>query len=64
MTAKTDVRGEKNPEIDEAGCGVGPGEEHVAVEDVVDDIGDQEEARHDEGPEHAVAVGDDLAGGG
>ena len=55
------MRGEENPEVDEAGCGVGLGEEHVAVEDVVGDVGDEEDAGDDEGSEHAVAVGDDLA---
>ena len=55
------VRRQQDPEVDEAGGGVGLGEEHVAVEDVVGDVGDEKDARDDEGAEHAVAVFDDLA---
>ena len=61
IDGEENVRGEENPEVDEAGCGVGLGEEHVAVEDVVDDVGDEEDAGDDEGAEHAVAVRGDLA---
>jgi len=56
-----DMGCQQQPEIDEA-CGrVGFGEEHVAVQDVVDDVGDEKDARDNESAEHAVAVFDDLA---
>src|SRR5258705_6267507 len=55
------VRRQQEPEVDEAGCGVSLGEEHVAVQDVVDDVGDEEDGGNDECAEHAVAVSDDLA---
>src|SRR5439155_25532553 len=55
------VRRQQEPEIDEA-CGwVGLGKEHVAVQHVVDDVGDEKDARDNERAEHAVAVFDDLA---
>ncbi len=54
--------GEKeDPEIDEARGGMRGGEEHVAVQDVVGDVGDEEGARDDEGREHAVAMRGDVA---
>src|SRR5260370_24491238 len=56
-----DVRRQQEPEVDEAGRGVGFGEEHVAVQDVVGNVSDEKDGRNDEGAEHAVAVGDDLA---
>src|SRR6202034_1006429 len=51
----------EDPEIDEARGGMRGGEEHVAVEDVVGDVGHQEGARDNERGEHAVAVRGDLA---
>src|SRR3979490_578246 len=56
-----DVRRQQEPEIDEARCGVGLGEEHVAVQDMVDDVGDEKDTRNDESADHPVAVCDDLA---
>ena len=52
---------EEDPEIDEACCGMRGGEKHVAMENVVGDVGDQEGARDNERGEHAVAVCGDLA---
>src|ERR1700722_7054210 len=58
---KKNVRCQQDPKIDEASDGIGPGEEQVAVQDVVDDVSDEEDARDDEGAEHAVSVCSDLA---
>ena len=55
------MRRQQQPEINETGCGVGLGEEHVAVQNVVDDVGDEKDGRNDERAEHAVPVGNDLA---
>ena len=55
------MRRQQKPEIDEARRGIGAWKEHVAVQDMVDDVGDEEDARDDERAEHAVAVFDDLA---
>src|SRR5258708_2504996 len=55
------MRCQQNPKIDKACSWIGLGEEHVAVQDVVGDVRDEEDARHDEGAEHAVAMFDDLA---
>ncbi len=56
-----DVGEKENPEIEEARGGMLGGEEHVAVQDVVGDVGHEERAGHNEGREHAVAVCGDLA---
>ena len=55
------MREKEDPEIDEARGGMRGGEEHVAVEDVVGDVGDEEGARDNERGEHAVAVRGDVA---
>jgi len=55
-----DMWREQNPEVDEACRGICLGEEHVAVQNMIGDIGDEEDARNDEGTEHAISMCGDL----